>query len=493
MTKRMQVLLSLFAFVAIMAAGGIYFNQKQLSASADTMGTYSTLAHHHGSATTKPVNTFNSLAHNHSSGVGPVYYRSVTATASAGGTISPSGVTRPASLTSPVFTIKANDGYKIADVKVDGKTVGAVSTYTFNSISADHEITASFEINSVAVSGSIIDQFSKKPIDGIVIKKYFAPNTKTAGMPAINLAPLGATDKNGNYTVNVGPAGSYKLEFSDKNSGYNPLIVDVKIVGTTALKDKNYQLVPIVKYSITSSATKGGTISPLGVTTVISGKGQDYKIVADKGYKIGEVKVDNKVITLATSGIYSFVGVNSNRTIAVSFVAPFTIISSATAGGVISPSGNVNVDAGRMQRFIVTPNKGYKLSDLKVDGRSVGAMTDYTIPNITANHTIAATFALSAQLGSALGKVVKMDNQPAIGATVSVTKLGNPTVIQTLTTDNNGSYNATGLTDGNYMASVKLRQCTKYWFVSLCNNVAGFAQFGSVGGRNGIIQTITVR
>ena len=68
----------------------------------------------------------------------------ITATADVNGSISPSGTINADEHTSQVFTIKPNDGYKIADVKVDGVSVGAVDTYTFNDITANHTISAVF-------------------------------------------------------------------------------------------------------------------------------------------------------------------------------------------------------------------------------------------------------------------------------------------------------------------------------------------------------------
>lgn len=72
------------------------------------------------------------------------YTVTITANASTGGTISPSGSVKADSGSNVAFAIKPNTGYRIADVKVDGASVGPVSSYTFNSISADHTIQASF-------------------------------------------------------------------------------------------------------------------------------------------------------------------------------------------------------------------------------------------------------------------------------------------------------------------------------------------------------------
>ena len=68
------------------------------------------------------------------------------------------------------------------------------------------------------------------------------------------------------------------------------------------------------------------------------------------------------------------------------------IQASAGAGGTISPSGKVSVNAGADQTFKISPDNGYKILDVKVDGASIGAKTGYTFQKVSANHTIAATF-----------------------------------------------------------------------------------------------------
>lgn len=68
----------------------------------------------------------------------------ITATAGIGGTISPGGTTTVSAAGQLTYTIKANEGYYIADVKVDGKSVGAVSSFAFEKITASHTIEASF-------------------------------------------------------------------------------------------------------------------------------------------------------------------------------------------------------------------------------------------------------------------------------------------------------------------------------------------------------------
>jgi len=77
----------------------------------------------------------------------PESQRTYTITPSAGahGSISPAGVQTVASGGSKTFTITADAGYRIADVRVDGTSVGRPSSYPFTSITADRIISVSFE------------------------------------------------------------------------------------------------------------------------------------------------------------------------------------------------------------------------------------------------------------------------------------------------------------------------------------------------------------
>ena len=68
----------------------------------------------------------------------------ITSTAGTGGSIDPSGAVAVAKGADKTFTIKANSGYEIADVLVDGQSVGAVSTYKFENVQGDRTISATF-------------------------------------------------------------------------------------------------------------------------------------------------------------------------------------------------------------------------------------------------------------------------------------------------------------------------------------------------------------
>ena len=70
----------------------------------------------------------------------------------------------------------------------------------------------------------------------------------------------------------------------------------------------------------------------------------------------------------------------------------YTIKATAGAGGSISPSGNVSVREGRDQTFTITPDKGYAVANVKIDGKSIGAVKSYTFENVSRTHTIEVIF-----------------------------------------------------------------------------------------------------
>jgi hypothetical protein len=70
----------------------------------------------------------------------------------------------------------------------------------------------------------------------------------------------------------------------------------------------------------------------------------------------------------------------------------YTITASAGSGGSINPSGEVSVDYGDSINFTITPDAGYHITDVLVDGGSVGVRTWYNFINVQADHTISASF-----------------------------------------------------------------------------------------------------
>ncbi|MES2921276.1 MAG: hypothetical protein V4819_07010 [Verrucomicrobiota bacterium] len=222
----------------------------------------------------------------------PVF--AITASAGSNGTISPSGSVNVTSGSNQSFTITANSGYHIADVLVDGVSVGAVSNHTFNIVTAPHTISASFAVDTVV-------------------------------------------------------------------------------------------------HTITASAGANGTISPSGGVSANAGVNKVFSIAAATGYHIADVLVDGSSVGAVSS--HTFNNVSANHTIAASFaIDTFTITASAGANGSITPNGATSVNHDGSQSFTITPAPGYLVDDVTVDGVSIGAVSNYTFNNVTAAHSISASF-----------------------------------------------------------------------------------------------------
>ncbi len=140
--------------------------------------------------------------------------------------------------------------------------------------------------------------------------------------------------------------------------------------------------------------------------------------------------------------------ISQDNTFTTSGAGTYSITASAGSGGTISPSGTTEVVSGGSQSYTITPNAGYHISDVLVDGSSVGAVGSYTFSNVTANHTIAATFAIN---------TFSITASAGSGGTISPS--GITEVVsggsQTYTiTPNTGYYIVDVLVDGNSVGAV---------------------------------------
>ena len=144
-------------------------------------------------------------------------------------------------------------------------------------------------------------------------------------------------------------------------------------------------------YTITASAGTGGSITPSGAVTVNQGATQSFTITPNAGYQIADVKVDG--VSAGAVAAYSFSNVTANHTVTATFaVNTYTITASAGTGGSITPSGAVTMNQGSSQTFTIVPSPYYTVSDVLVDGVSVGTLTSYTFSAITDNHNISVSF-----------------------------------------------------------------------------------------------------
>ena len=121
------------------------------------------------------------------------------------------------------------------------------------------------------------------------------------------------------------------------------------------------------------SASRSGSYSFDGWYTEKSG---GTKITTDTVFHAGTTVYAHWTYTGGGSSNYSY----------------YTIKATAGTGGSITPSGNVSVREGRDKTFTIPPDKGDTVSNVKIDGRSIGAVKSYTFENVKRAHTIEVSF-----------------------------------------------------------------------------------------------------
>jgi hypothetical protein len=146
-------------------------------------------------------------------------------------------------------------------------------------------------------------------------------------------------------------------------------------------------------YTITANTGAHGSISPSGDVTVNYGTSQSFTITPDTGYHVADVLVDGLSVGPVTS--YNFPSVTATHTISATFaINTYTITTYAGAHGSISPSGDITVNYGGSQTFTITPDPGYHIDGLNVDGFSLAPASTYTFTNVADNSFISADFAI---------------------------------------------------------------------------------------------------
>ena len=140
--------------------------------------------------------------------------------------------------------------------------------------------------------------------------------------------------------------------------------------------------------------TKGSTLNPNdGKLEWLDDKGNalpdDTRVKVNTTYKWRFTPTDTNYTTLTGEIELLYHKSNGGGSSGYSY---YTIEATAGAGGSISPSGSVSVREGGDQTFTITPDKGYAVSNVKIDGKSIGAVKSYTFENVSRTHTIEVVF-----------------------------------------------------------------------------------------------------
>jgi hypothetical protein len=218
-----------------------------------------------------------------------------------------------------------------------------------------------------------------------------------------------------------------------------------------------------LSFTITASAGAGGTISPSGNVVVTQGASPSFTITPDDCYGIADVVVDG--VSQGPLASYTFPNVQGGHTISATFARDtYTITASTDGNGVISPAGATTVDCGTDASFTITPNSGYYLTSLVVDGSSVTPAPGYTFPNVRQGHTIEAGFSLDQNLVTAVSSPATLSpSHPCEVIPVTLTRPGGSAV-------------------GSFSASFQLSP-----ELTLCAGLASVAEGGFLSGSGPVL------
>lgn len=380
----------------------------------------------------------------------------ITATAGEGGTITAEGLADgKVSVTegeSATFTITANDGYEVSDVKVDGTSVGKRTSYTFENVTAAHTIEATFAFANYTAANPFEFPTTKGTTKTLeaehattiteacgatewrceVNSEAWASNGKYIN--SLNKTSTGADSVA--YAYNAPVAGTYKVTVTYRSgSDTNKLAwseQDGKItagqVATPNSKVNNVLQAKTVEFNMVVTTAGAGTLvftAPDGdspqtdkfdielvkladeadlteLQTAIT-NAEAILNAADKDKYSAAALVELQELVNAGKQLTtesSQADVDAKKAEITAKIADiqtqFTITATAGNGGKIAPTGATNVYKGTSKAFTITPNDGYHVDSLTVDGTAVDVVTEYTFSDVTANHTIAVTFAKDA-------------------------------------------------------------------------------------------------
>ena len=380
----------------------------------------------------------------------------ITATAGEGGTITAEGLADgKVSVTegeSATFTITANDGYEVSDVKVDGTSVGKRTSYTFENVTAAHTIEATFAFTNYTAANPF--EFpTTKGTTKTLEAEYATTITEACGatewrcevnseawasngkyINSLNKTSTGADSVA--YAYNAPVAGTYKVTVTYRSgSDTNKLAwseQDGKItagqVATPNSKVNNVLQAKTVEFNMVVTTAGAGTLvftAPDGDSPQTDKFDIELVKLADEA-DLTELQTaitnaeailnaadKDKYSAAALVELQELVNAGKQLTTASSqadvdakkaeitaktadIQTQFTITATAGEGGKIAPTGTTKVYKGTSKAFTITPNAGYHVDSLTVDGTAVNVVTEYTFSDVTANHTIAVTFAKDA-------------------------------------------------------------------------------------------------
>ena len=392
--------------------------------------------------------TFSNITQNHTINItfkqNLTSTHTVTVVAGEGGVANYSGNISVSEGGSLALIFTPNEGYEIDTLTVDGTVINATTTYTLNDIIGNHSILVTFKkitytvnisvgnggsanyigevkvergsflalkftpnegyiVDTLTVDGNLVQSTTEYTISNITsnheVLVTFKQKTNEYAI-SVNTGNGGSANYSGEVVVNQGD--NLQIVFTP-NSGYE--IDTLTVDGASLTPTLEYAFTNITddhsitatfkkienQVAVTVSVGNGGSTNYSGAVVVDSGDNLTLTFTPNTGYQIDTLAVDGNIVTPTTT--YTLLNITESHTVAVTFKQiTYTVSVSVGAGGSANYSGNITVNYGGSLDLKFTPNTGYQIDTLTVDGNIVTPSTTYTLVNITENHSVAVTF-----------------------------------------------------------------------------------------------------
>ena len=148
--------------------------------------------------------------------------------------------------------------------------------------------------------------------------------------------------------------------------------------------------------AVTAAAGEGGTITPAGQTLVKKGTSKTFDITPAQGYEIVNVNVDGT--DLGPISYYTFQRVGVDHTISATFQKAqqsgdtVTLTTTASDGGTVAPAGQTTYVSGQAVDVTFTPDQGYQLASVKVNGRTASVTGNVLTLTMDQSYAVSAVF-----------------------------------------------------------------------------------------------------
>jgi YD repeat-containing protein len=222
----------------------------------------------------------------------------------------------------------------------------------------------------------------KVPVPTVTLSAAAGPNG--------SISPVGAktVPSGSNQTYTVTPNPGYVVAALVVDGTLLPGATTYTFTSVTTSHYINAYFAPIPPFTIAAGSADNGSISPQGAIAVAPGTSQTFYFIPDPGFAVMVLVVDGTLLPGVTS--YTFTNVNGDHYVNVYFGLPIT--AGAAANGSISSPGASIVAAGDSKTYTITPDPGYRVAVLVVDGTILPGATSYTFTNVTSGHYLNAYF-----------------------------------------------------------------------------------------------------